>query len=563
MTFNLISNIESCFIAVRDTVPISLVYYSHIPTAIISLMVGFFVFFKSKRSLLGAILLAIAIDFSLWTFIDIILWTSYDSRSYMFFWDITLIFEPLLFILALYLIYVFTDKKDVSVKIKLIWFFLLLPFIAIIASSYYLTGFSIVDCVPIESSFYQGYALPFYGLIYIWILILSIRKYLKIEKERRKQLVFLFCGVSVLLILFLSGKILADYFIDKEIMTPTESYEFEFYGLFGMPIFIGFIAYIIVKFKAFDIKLIGAQALVYSLIILVGSQFFFIQNNTNRILTAVTLALTIGFGIYLIKSVKNEVKRKEELQDMADKLAAANDQLRKLDNAKSEFISIASHQLRTPLTAIKGFISLLMEGTYGAVEPKINDVLNKVYVANERLIQLVENLLNISRIEAGRIEYRFEKTKIEAVMHELEDTFALAAKEKKLYLHFKYPEKELGEIEMDSGKIREVTSNLIDNGLKYSKKGGVTVTLDGDNEKVKVIVSDTGIGIPEEEISYLFAKFSRGKDVSRLHVGGTGLGLYVGKSIIEAHHGKIWAESDGEGKGSRFIFEIPIVQPVG
>jgi signal transduction histidine kinase len=339
-----------------------------------------------------------------------------------------------------------------------------------------------------------------------------------------------------------------------------------------MPVFMGFLAYLIVKFKAFDIKLIGAQALVYGLVILIGSQFFFIQNNTNRILTGITLALAVGFGIFLIRSVKNEVKRKEELQTMTEKLAVANDQLRKLDNAKSEFISIASHQLRTPLTSIKGYASLILEGTYGTVDPKIIDPINKMYASNERLIQLVEELLNISRIESGRMEFIFEKKKVEFMIKELSDTFSILAKEKKLYLHIQLPKEPLPEIEVDGSKVREVISNLIDNSIKYTRRGGVTIkaeiwkgpSLDKnipEADRVRIIISDTGIGIPETELPYLFAKFSRGKDTQRLHANGTGLGLYVGKNIIEAHHGRIWAESEGADKGARFIIELPIEQP--
>ena len=334
----------------------------------------------------------------------------------------------------------------------------------------------------------------------------------------------------------------------------------------------GMLAYLIVKYKAFDIKMIGAQVLVIGLVVLVGSQFFFIQSDTNRILTGITLTLVGGIGIFLIRSVKAEVQRKEELQRMSDKLAEANDQLRKLDNAKSEFISIASHQLRTPLTAIKGFISLLNEGAYGDIPQKQTDVLNKVYTSNERLITLVEDLLNISRIESGRMEFRFGSCDLAKLLRELIDTFSFKAKDAGLYLDFKMPENALPEVFVDSSKVREVLSNLIDNAIKYTPKGGVSVRLDrvfaadskieNVNERgaVRVTISDTGIGIPAEEIPYLFSKFSRGKDVSRLNTGGTGLGLYVGKSMIEANGGKIWIESDGAGKGSRFLMEVPVEQ---
>jgi signal transduction histidine kinase len=325
--------------------------------------------------------------------------------------------------------------------------------------------------------------------------------------------------------------------------------------------------------------LIGAQALVVALVVIIGSQFFFITSNINRVLTGITLAMAVGFGIFLIRSVQNEIRRKEELQYLTEKLASANDELRKLDNAKSEFISIASHQLRTPLTSIKGYISLLLEGNYGKIDEVIMDPISKIYASNERLIQLVEELLNVSRIESGRMEYIFEKSSIEKITTALKDTFSVIAKGKGLYMHLNMPSEPLPEIEIDAGKTREVISNLIDNALKYTRRGGITVKSEllkdmnwsvkhagGQDEDlsgdvVRITISDTGIGVPETELPYLFSKFSRGKDTSRLHVSGTGLGLYVGRNIIEAQHGKIWVESDGLNKGSKFIIDLPVVQP--
>jgi signal transduction histidine kinase len=295
-------------------------------------------------------------------------------------------------------------------------------------------------------------------------------------------------------------------------------------------------------------------------------------------LIAVTLLLSVAFGIFLIKSVKREAERKAELQIMADRLASANDSLRKLDNAKTEFISIASHQLRTPVTAIKGFSSLLLEGSYGELSEGVHGALEKVYSSSERLVNLIEDLLNVSRIESGRMIFAFEKASVEKLIKELYDNFILIAKTKKFYLDMKLPETPLPEVVMDYSKVRELVSNFMDNALKYTEKGGATIkaelketgvvidehgfVISGKvsefGKMVRITVSDTGIGIPHDEIPYLFKKFSRGKDVSRLHVGGTGLGLFVGKAIAEAHHGQVWVESDGAGLGSRFIIEIPV-----
>ena len=259
--------------------------------------------------------------------------------------------------------------------------------------------------------------------------------------------------------------------------------------------------------------------------------------------------------------MKQEVRRKEELQKISDSLAVTNERLKELDNVKSEFISIASHQLRTPLTAIKGYVSLLLEGSYGKVPMPIQDVLNKVYTINNRLVQLVENLLNVSRIEAGRIQYNFERIQLEPLVSEIVDTFVLTAKKKNLTLTLNLPNYVLPKLTIDPNKIKEVVSNLIDNSLKYTKEGSVSVSVEASNGIARVVISDTGIGISRDDKVKLFEKFIRTKETTSMFVSGSGLGLYIGKSFMEAHGGKIRVESEGVGKGSQFIVELPFVNP--
>jgi len=229
-----------------------------------------------------------------------------------------------------------------------------------------------------------------------------------------------------------------------------------------------------------------------------------------------------------------------------------------LDNAKSDFISTASHQLRTPLTAIKGFVSLLLEGSYGEVETKQQDELKKNYDSNQKLIHLVDDLLNISRMETGRMDFAFVSGQLEDICQKVIDIYDSKAKEKGLYLEYVKSEIVLPEIMIDGDRLGEVISNMVDNAIKYTAKGGAKLKVEEKDGNIRVVVSDTGMGVLDDEMPHLFTKFSRGKDTKRLNVKGIGLGLYVGKFVVEAHGGRIWAESEGENKGSRFILELPI-----
>ena len=537
------------FLVFTDQAP-KLLYYSHIPTAVVALFLSVFVFWKG-RSLAIEALMGVSFLFAIWNFIDLVIWTGADSRVIMFLWSGLYLLQALILAGTWYFSHVFIEGKDIPFYQKMLMGVLLLPLILLLPTSWNLLGFDLVNCEAHQGILVK-YFYFFQGVSLIWILGCLIRKYRRVadDMERRKVGIF---GVGIFLFL-------ASFSWGNLFGSLTLQWGLEQYGLFGMPIFIGFLAYLIVKYQAFDMKLAGAQALVMGLILLIGSQFFFIKTRTNMVLTGVTLALAIGFGWILIRSVKKEIERKDQLQEMSDRLARANDELRKLDNAKSEFISIASHQLRTPLTAIKGFLSLILEGSYGKISPEIQDILNKVYASNDRIVQLVENLLNISRIESGRIQYQFEKSSIEAILKDLSDMFFVMTKGKNLTLSFTLPKEKLPLIYMDAAKIREVISNLIDNALKYTEKGSIEVILEQRGSMARITVADTGMGVEESMKEHLFSKFIRGsKEASRMNVAGTGLGLYVGKSFVEAHHGKIWIESDGLGKGSKFIVELPIV----
>jgi signal transduction histidine kinase len=549
MDFNFVTIVESCYSAIQENP--NLLYYSHIPPMIIALVISSFVFLKNRNNIASIYLMFISVVFSFWGLADLMTWTSYDSRMIMFAWSTMYLWEILIFISSLYFVYTFLEESDFPFIFKIVSGIFVVPAILFMPTAFNIRSFEISTCEAMESNFiYYVYVVEsFFSLLIVAYLV---RKIFEAKKEDRGKIIYLLIGISFFILAFSWVNLIG---------TVTQDWKITQYGLFGMPIFLGFLAYLIVRYKAFDIKLIGAQALVSALILLIGSQFFFVKTTINFVLTGITFVLAIGFGWMLIRSVKQEMERKEELQKLSDSLAVTNDRLRELDNAKSEFISIASHQLRTPLTAIKGYTSLLLEGSYGKVPPAIQDILDKVYTINNRLVELVENLLNISRIEAGRIQYNFEMVWLEPLIKEIVDMFAMTAKNKNLSLTLKLPEQMLPKMTIDPNKIKEVVSNLIDNALKYTKEGEITVSVEAKEASARIIVADTGMGISRDDKAKLFEKFIRSKETASMFVSGSGLGLYIGKSFVQAHGGKIWAESEGMGKGSRFIVELPFLNP--
>jgi len=240
-------------------------------------------------------------------------------------------------------------------------------------------------------------------------------------------------------------------------------------------------------------------------------------------------------------------------------LRQANLRLQELDRQKTEFLSIASHQLRTPLSIIKGYLELVRDGAFGEVAPKMDKVLGDMDESNERLVKLVDEFLDISRIEQGRTKYSFENVDmceiVDSVLKEIHD------RAQAMHVELVWKNK-IGtcNVVADREKIRHVIFNYIDNATKYTPEGSVKIELAKDLTGVTCTVTDTGIGFEPEDEANFFQKFYRGKNVEHINVNGTGLGLFVCGKFIEAHSGRIWGKSKGAGKGGEFGFWIPAEQ---
>jgi signal transduction histidine kinase len=250
-----------------------------------------------------------------------------------------------------------------------------------------------------------------------------------------------------------------------------------------------------------------------------------------------------------------------QVKERTKELTIANSRLRELDRMKSEFVSIASHQLRTPLTATKGYISMLLEGSYGDLSRNVHDTLSKVYASNERLVRIVNDLLDISRIERGKFQYTFRKISLPDLLESAVKELTIAAAIQKLSIQWKMPANpERFMVSADEEKLRQTFLNILDNAIKYTLKGHIEIKITQDTQPgyIRVSIKDTGIGISIADQKKLFERFVRGKGGSHVSASGSGIGLYIAKKIVDDHHGRIWAESEGLGKGSTFIVTLPM-----
>ncbi len=254
---------------------------------------------------------------------------------------------------------------------------------------------------------------------------------------------------------------------------------------------------------------------------------------------------TIGGGIAVFRDIS------------AEKIA---------ERERSEFISTASHEMRTPVAAIEGYLSLAMNPKVATIDDRAKGYLDKAHASTGHLGQLFQDLLSITKVEDHQLASHPEKFNLSEMVRGVVDDMKFTAEAKKLQLAFDpSPGNDAGgrrlappfTVLADQERLREVLTNLIDNALKFTQAGGVTVGLMGDDKNVTVSVKDTGIGIAAEDIPHLFQKFYRADNSQTRTIGGTGLGLYLARTIVELYGGKIWVESK-LGEGSTFAFSLPL-----
>ncbi|KKT48589.1 MAG: hypothetical protein UW40_C0038G0011 [Parcubacteria group bacterium GW2011_GWF2_44_17] len=258
----------------------------------------------------------------------------------------------------------------------------------------------------------------------------------------------------------------------------------------------------------------------------------------------------------LYEDVKQfNIRLRLKVKEATAKLRVANSHLRELDKAKTLFLSVASHQLRTPLAGIKGFLSMILDGDFGELQKQVREILEDVYANSNRLIRLVNTFLNVSRIEAGRISLMRDNHDLVPMGKKVVNELQFTAQDKGLALTFETNKDEIV-ANVDLDKIEDVVINLTDNAIKYTAAGTIIVRLIDKGDKVRIEVQDTGEGLEAKEIKTLFHKFVRGERGLHTHTDGSGLGLYIAKRVAEMHNGEIGVTSDGIGKGCIFWFEV-------
>ncbi|MES2971302.1 MAG: HAMP domain-containing sensor histidine kinase [Patescibacteria group bacterium] len=288
---------------------------------------------------------------------------------------------------------------------------------------------------------------------------------------------------------------------------------------------------------------------------------FFIQRTLRNIVSLVSGAMVFGSGrldykIALDHADGEFVRLAETMNAMAQRIF---DVEKSVDEKNKEFISVATHELRAPLTAIIGHLSMFNEMYDKKLDDKAKFLIDQAYYGSARLRDLVNDMLNVARLESGRSEFALTTVPIKPVVEDVISTMAVVAKITNVTLEYKHVHE--ADVLADEQRLRIIINNFVSNAIKYNRPGGhVIVSHQVQDNLLVTCIEDNGLGIPEDQKAHMFEKFFRVEHEDRKSVTGTGLGMYITKEYIEQMHGKLWFESS-HGTGTKFYFSLPIVSP--
>jgi signal transduction histidine kinase len=314
--------------------------------------------------------------------------------------------------------------------------------------------------------------------------------------------------------------------------------------------------------KFFKIKVFLTEFLAALIAIILAAEIFIFETRFTKTLACVVFILFCFFSYILIESMGKEVKRRKETEKLSSELRKANKSIKVLSSIKTEFLKVVNHQLRTPVSIIKGMVSMLAEGSVKGRQKK--DFIKKLYLSSERLTGILDDILVTQGLIGGAEVVKPVPSQIEDIVEVQVKRLRPFAENKRLKIKFKKPKKPIPMTFIDPEMISRAVGRVIDNAILYSEKGEIKVKVRLKEKRgkdfIEITVKDSGIGLSKADKKNVFKVFYRGEKATSLHPNASGLGLFIVKNFIEIHEGKIEAESKGRGKGSKFIITLPVVQ---
>ncbi len=536
----------------------SLFVISSFLTAGASIFMGLFVLFKNYKEKINILWFLTTLAIGIWAF-SLGMEVSSPNYNLAFFWNkilnIGAIFIPIFFYHFVVSVLNKNEKEKLFIVVGYLFAFTFLVVFNLFTDLFVkgvppITNFNYwIEPGSIYYSFFAFFILYIFRTTYI---LFSSRK--NASGTKKGQINYLLVAI-----LFGFGGGVTNFFPQ---IFSSNIYPF---GNYLVILYVIFISYAALRHHLFDIKVIATELLTFAIWIFLLARVLLSEELKDYFINGGLLIAVVLFGILLIRSVIKEVEHREQLQVLNEKVQRAyklekkaRKEIEKITEAKTQFIMATQHHLRTPLTSMIGYLDLMFGGTYGKIPKKLKEPLTKFQISTRRLIRVVNALLDISQFQMGKEVVSLQSgIKFEDLIEEVMEELHFEAKNRGIDLTYK----KIGsvpEIKADPEKLKVALFNIIDNAIKYTKEGSVSVTLQKAKSKGALLsVKDTGIGLDPEKAKVLFkSAFKRGKEASKVHGLGRGIGVYVTGHIIKAHNGKIWAESEGKGKGTTFFIEL-------
>lgn len=527
----------------------SLLFYAYIPIMVVVLFLSNFIIRIDQSALQNKLLMILGLAFSFWIVNIMVQWTAVDAAIVYYAWQVTPLLEIFIPLSTVYFVYAFIDKKDVTLWLKFIFASIVVAVAVLVPTHFNTVGFDVYNCEALVSHLpYYVYAIELISVF--WILAIGLHRYFNANlittpdiRIRKNIIILTTIGAGVFLALFSFSNLFGEL---------TKTYEINLIGPLGMLIFLGVLMYMMVRFQAFNVKMISAQVLIWALIFFIGSQFFFIRNPVNYFLNGFTFLIVIIFGNYLVRSVRHEIEQKEYL-------ATLNHELQDLIKQRENLVHLITHKVKGSFTRSKYIFAEMVDGSFGKLDGMMLKMAQRGLISDTEGIHTVDLVLNAFNLGSGAVKYDMKPMDMKKIVQEVMSEKGARIKEKGLSVTLDAADPAYS-LSGDAFWLKEVVNNFVENALRYSLKGTIQIKLEKNMERILLSVKDNGVGLSDDDKKNLFTEGGRGKDSLRMNVDSTGYGLFSVKVIIEAHKGRVWAESAGRDLGSTFYAEIPINQ---
>ena len=537
------------------------------------LIFGFFSYLRNKKEASNKVFGFLYTAFFIWCFSWFLMLSVKENEHAALLWARFLNFGAL-WIPVIYFHWII-NYLDLY-KTKLIEILLFACYLFTIVFS--LFSFSNLYVSGVHSEFFFPF-WPTAGVLFKWFLLfgyfgmilsalfLLIKNFFLNQGEKRSQIAYIIVGS---LLDFAGG------LINFLLMYGINDFHY-FFAFVGMILVVAstlVLSYAVVKHRLMNFRFLGVELLSVFLVAVIFIDVLMARSKIELILKLSLFLAVLLLGYVLARSLLSEIKSREKLEEMAETLRVANVELQKLDKAKSEFLNIASHQLRTPISVIKGITSMMIEGDLEKMPPEKKQVfIRGIWEKSQKLESIINDILNAAEMTNQEYTAKIkQEDHFDAVilLKEIIEGFQPLVKEREIDLTLNTIDESIL-ISGEKEYLREALSNLIDNAIKYTpstgansesrdkrnERGKIIVTMKKDSHNVIIEITDNGMGIPAKEIPELFKKFSRASNARNMYTDGSGLGLFIVKEIIEGHGGKINLSSE-IGKGTTFHIKLPL-----